>query len=102
MGDFVSVGPTSDLSDGHMKAYVVDGTKIGIAQVGESLHAFGNVCTHQGCPLTKGKLNGTTVTCVCHGSEFDVTSGAVLEGPAKEPVPSYPAQVQGNDIQVRL
>ena len=28
------------------------------------------------------------MTCACHGSQFDVTSGAVLRGPAQRPVRS--------------
>ena len=40
----------------------------------------------------------TTVTCACHGSQFDVTSGAVLRGPANRAVRSRSVQVQGEDL----
>ena len=47
--------------------------------------------------LSEGTLEGTVVTCGCHGAQFDVTSGAVLAPPAPEPVKSYPLHVdQGN------
>jgi nitrite reductase/ring-hydroxylating ferredoxin subunit len=36
-----------------------------------------------------------TVTCPCHGSEFNVTNGEVLHGPAREPVRSYPVRAEG-------
>ena len=49
-----------------------------------------------GCSLAKGTLDGTTVTCGCHGSQFDVANGAVLRGPACRAVRSRVVQVQGD------
>lgn len=46
-------------------------------------------CTHRGGPLKEGKLEGSTVTCPWHGSEYNVCTGAVLRGPATEPVKTY-------------
>ena len=43
-------------------------------------------------------LDGTTVTCACHGSQLDVTSGAVIRGPAARPVRSRVVQVEGEDL----
>ena len=61
---------------------------------------FSATCTHQGCSLADGTLDGTTVTCVCHGSQFDVTSGEVLEGPAEYPVRAWPVTLDGDDISI--
>jgi 3-phenylpropionate/trans-cinnamate dioxygenase ferredoxin component len=70
--------------------------------VGGSFYAFGDTCTHRRCPLSKGELEGTTVTCPCHGSQFDVTTGAVLRGPAEDPVGSYPMTMEGELLQVEV
>jgi nitrite reductase/ring-hydroxylating ferredoxin subunit len=102
MGELMIVGSPSDVSDGDMKAFDVGGVKVAVANVGGTFHAFGNVCTHRQCPLSKGELEETTVTCPCHGSQFDVTSGAVLQGPAQDPVASYPTRVQGDALQVEV
>jgi nitrite reductase/ring-hydroxylating ferredoxin subunit len=51
-----------------------------------------------GCSLANGELDGTTVTCACHGSQFDVTSGAVLRGPAQKPVRSHAVQIEGEEL----
>jgi nitrite reductase/ring-hydroxylating ferredoxin subunit len=40
--------------------------------------------------------------CQCHGSQFDITSGAVLRGPATEPLTSYEARELDGEIQVRV
>jgi nitrite reductase/ring-hydroxylating ferredoxin subunit len=52
-------------------------------------------CTHRGGPLNEGTLNGSTVTCPWHGSQFNVCTGAVLRGPATEPVKTYRVIVEG-------
>ena len=94
------VGNSNDVVTGTMRVFNVAGTKVNIANAGGHLHAFDDTCTHRACSLAKGKLDGTTVTCPCHGSQFDVTSGAVLRGPAQRPVRSRLVQVEGEDLLV--
>jgi nitrite reductase/ring-hydroxylating ferredoxin subunit len=77
-----------DIASGEMRVFDVAGTRVNIASVGGQLHAFDDTCTHKACSLAKGKLDGTTVTCPCHGSQFDVTTGKVLRGPAQQAVRS--------------
>ncbi len=96
----VRVGNAEDVVAGKMRVFDVAGTKVNVASVGGHLHAFDDTCTHRSCSLAEGKLDGTTVTCVCHGSQFDVTSGAVLRGPAERPVRSRLVQVEGADLLV--
>jgi nitrite reductase/ring-hydroxylating ferredoxin subunit len=83
-----------------MRVFDVAATKVNVVNVGGHLYAFDDTCTHAGCSLAKGKLEGTTVTCACHGSQFNVSSGAVLRGPAARPVRSRSVQVDGEDLLV--
>ena len=78
------------------------GTRITLANVAGTLFAIDDTCTHRGCSLGDGKLDGSTVQCACHGSRFDVTSGAVVRGPAEDPVRSYPVHVANGEVQVDL
>jgi 3-phenylpropionate/trans-cinnamate dioxygenase ferredoxin subunit len=96
----IRVGKSKDVVAGKMHAFDVAGTKVNVANAGGHFHAFDDTCTHTGCSLATGKLDGTTVTCACHGSQFDVTSGAVLRGPAQRPVRSRLLQVAGEDLLV--
>jgi nitrite reductase/ring-hydroxylating ferredoxin subunit len=89
----IRVAGAKEVATGQMQAFEVEGTKVSVANVEGRLYAFDDTCTHAGCSLSKGTLQGTTVTCPCHGSEFDVTSGAVLRGPASRPVRSRRVQV---------
>jgi uncharacterized protein YbjT (DUF2867 family)/nitrite reductase/ring-hydroxylating ferredoxin subunit len=52
-------------------------------------------CTHRQGPLTEGTIDGSTVTCPLHGAQFNVWTGAVLRGPAKEPLKTYCVVVEG-------
>jgi cytochrome b6-f complex iron-sulfur subunit len=50
--------------------------------------AFSAACTHRGATVTAG--NGTMLDCPAHGSQFDAATGAVLSGPASQPLASVP------------
>ena len=94
----VSAG--NKLSEGEMRVLDIDGTKVSVAAAEGSKYAFDDACTHMGCSLGEGKLEGTTLTCPCHGSQFDVTSGAVIRGPAQRPVRVRSVQIEGDDLLV--
>ena len=95
---FVRIGNADDVQAGQMRVFDLSGTKVNVANADGRLFAFDDTCTHMGCSLANGDLEGTTVTCACHGSQFDVTSGAVLRGPAQRPVRSRQVQVDGDAL----
>lgn len=75
---FVEIGAKNELMDGCMKMASVSGREILIARVGDNYYAADNRCPHMGGNLSKGKLNGTVVTCPRHHSQFDLTDGHVI------------------------
>jgi 3-phenylpropionate/trans-cinnamate dioxygenase ferredoxin subunit len=94
----VRVGDVDDVAEGEMRVFDVGGRRVNVARTGGHVYAFDDTCTHMGCSLANGSLEGTTVTCACHGSQFDVRSGAVVRGPAQRPVASHPLEVRGSDM----
>jgi cytochrome b6-f complex iron-sulfur subunit len=56
-------------------------------------------CTHAGCTVTWEK-DKKDFLCPCHDSKFS-PEGKVLQGPAKKPLPSYTAKIEGNSILVK-
>lgn len=94
----VPIGKATDVVDGQVRAFDVAGTAVAVANAGGQFYAFDDTCTHLGCSLAHGELDGTTVTCPCHRSQFDVTSGAVVRGPARQPVRSRTVQVDGDNL----
>jgi nitrite reductase/ring-hydroxylating ferredoxin subunit len=101
MAEFEVVAGADDLKEGDMQAFDVRGTQIAVANVAGTFYAFGDTCTHMQCSLAAGDLEETTVICPCHGSEFDVTSGEVLRGPAREPVGAYEVRAEGDSLEIK-
>jgi nitrite reductase/ring-hydroxylating ferredoxin subunit len=102
MSEFVTVAGAAEVGEGELAAFEVGGARIAVANVGGTLHAFDDTCTHLGCSLAEGELEGQVVTCPCHGSQFDVTTGEVLRGPAHEPVQRYAARVESQALRVEI
>jgi len=100
VAEFAAVSGAGDLREDEMRAFDVHGTEIAVANAGGTFHAFDDTCTHRGCSLAEGDLEETTVICPCHGSEFDVRSGEVLQGPAREPLVTYETRVEDGDLEV--
>ncbi|MHA7986788.1 QcrA and Rieske domain-containing protein [Rathayibacter sp. CAU 1779] len=63
-----------------------------------SVAAFSAICTHAGCVVQPG--NGE-LDCPCHGSRFNQTTGAVIQGPAAKPLTKLTASVDGGTITVK-
>jgi nitrite reductase/ring-hydroxylating ferredoxin subunit len=101
--DLVTTMKTSDIQVGAIVSLDVRGTRIAVANVGGTYYAFDDACTHEQCSLTEmGDLAGTTVTCTCHGSEFDVRTGKVLAPPATLPVKVYATRIEGDALHIEL
>jgi 3-phenylpropionate/trans-cinnamate dioxygenase ferredoxin subunit len=114
--DLIEVGTVGDLKNGEMKIVMVQGREILLALVGGQYYAADNRCRHMGGHLSRGKLDGTVVTCPLHGSQYDLKDGHVIRWttwPAallaldqyrskRRPLPVYSVAVEGNRIMVRL
>ena len=94
----VRIGDANAVPAGEMHVLDVAGTKVTVANADGQLYVIDDTCTHMGCSLGSGDLDGTTVTCPCHGSQFDVRTGAVLRGPAQRPVRAHQVQIQDGSI----
>lgn len=60
--------------------------------------AFSAVCTHAGCIVAD--VSGGTINCGCHGSQFDIATGAVRNGPATQPLPPKSVTVDSSGVHV--
>lgn len=83
---------------------VVDSTvgKIIILRTGhDSFVAFSAVCTHKG-GIVKYDASQKVFLCPKHGSTFDTATGDVTNGPAKTPLPKYPAKGSASSVTVGI
>jgi nitrite reductase/ring-hydroxylating ferredoxin subunit len=97
---FMAVARADDLKEGEMQAFKVFDAKVAVANVAGAFYAFDDTCTHEGCSLAEGELEDAILTCGCHGSQFDVTSGALVRGPAQVPVKSYETRVEDGNLEI--
>lgn len=56
---------------------------------------FSAVCTHTGCIVTSVT---STILCQCHASSFDLSTGAVLGGPAGAPLPAVDFTIDKDQV----
>ena len=100
MAEFVTVGTPDDVPEGEARAFEVDGRAVAVARVDGSWFAFDDTCTHRQCSLSEGEIWGDVIMCPCHGSEFSLATGEVMNGPADDPIRSYEVRVEGEELQV--
>ena len=116
MGKFVEVGRKDDFVNGAMKEVKIKGHDILLARVTDKYYAINSRCPHLGGNLSRGRLEGTVVTCPVHGSQFDVTDGRIVRwlkgsGPLQtvsklfkgpKPVAAYNVKVEDNKVLVEV
>lgn len=90
-----------ELVEGQLRSVDADGTPVLLVRYAGQVLAILDRCGHRGCPLSKGDLDGTVVTCSCHGSRFDMCDGTLLRGPATAGQPALRCREVGGHIEVR-
>jgi 3-phenylpropionate/trans-cinnamate dioxygenase ferredoxin subunit len=98
MSEFQRVATLDEVLPGGRKSLVFDDRAVLLFRIGDQFYAVEDVCSHDGQPLTDGKLTGTSIECPRHGARFDVRNGRPLCMPAVEPIATFEVRVQGNDI----
>ena len=84
-------------------AVEVDGLELVLTRLNGAWYAVEDRCSHAGCPFSsEAALEGSTIVCNCHGSEFDLATGEVRRGPAEYPIRTVPVRERGDRIEVDL
>jgi uncharacterized membrane protein/nitrite reductase/ring-hydroxylating ferredoxin subunit len=92
------VAKANELQVGQMKLLVINGQRIALARTDSGFAAFDDRCTHRGGSLADGVCIGNAVQCLWHGSRFDVVTGEVRCGPAKQGIRVHEVRQQQADI----
>ena len=100
--DWTAVGDGKSFPDGELRAVLAGDTPVLVVRSGNALRAIHNRCSHRGCMLSDGELEGNIVTCACHGSRFDLGDGSVVRGPATAGQPAFDVRESDEKVQVRL
>ncbi|TMV48025.1 Rieske (2Fe-2S) protein [Paenibacillus mesophilus] len=111
------VAEAGDIAEGGRMIVEVEGRSIGVYRVNGELYALHNRCPHEGAPLCKGPVCGTTmpsrvyeyeygrrgelVRCPWHGWEFEIKTGKSLFSD-KVRTRSYKVQVDEGKVGIVL
>jgi nitrite reductase/ring-hydroxylating ferredoxin subunit/uncharacterized membrane protein len=99
--EWTPAADASLLSENRPLRVVVDDTPVLLLRAGESIFAIHDRCSHRGCSLSEGSVEGDEVVCACHGSRFSLRDGAVRHGPAAAAQPAFQVRVQDGRVEVR-
>lgn len=91
-----------DAKDGQVKEIAVAGRKIALVVSGRKFYALDGVCAHKGGPLGKGLVKDGALVCPLHGAKFRLEDGSVVSGPAEKSVKTYPVEVRGDELTIKL
>lgn len=94
-GGGAALAKTADIPEGGGKVFSDEKVVVSQPTAGD-YKAFSTICTHQQCPMTD--LQGDTITCACHKSQFSVLDGSVKKGPATQPLAAKQISVAGDAI----
>jgi 3-phenylpropionate/trans-cinnamate dioxygenase ferredoxin subunit len=96
------VARLDELEDGRPVLVEIGETRIALARAGDDVFACADTCTHQGGPLSGGKVVAGKLVCPWHGWSFDARTGACLFPRRGGPLTVYPVRVENGDVFVEL
>jgi nitrite reductase/ring-hydroxylating ferredoxin subunit/uncharacterized membrane protein len=91
----------SDVAEGSLVRAKAGDVPVLLCRQNGRLYAISAVCPHAGGPLEEGTLDGRTVICPWHASQFDLADGSIVHGPATVKPPLYETRVENGQVEVR-
>jgi nitrite reductase/ring-hydroxylating ferredoxin subunit len=99
---FVKLCDKNILPVGELRSFKIKGLEILVTNVEGKIFCLDGRCTHAGSPLAEGTLDGEVLTCPWHYSQFNITNGLVIRGPADKPLKMYRSEEKENSVYVDL
>ena len=73
------IAKSAQVVEGAVHVASAGGKSIALTRVKGTVQAFENKCPHLGLSLSRGKIEGSAITCPWHGSKYDMCSGKNLD-----------------------
>ena len=102
MSSWVRVAALADCDVGTLRAVMVEGTPIVLANVEGDIFALQDECSHEEYPLTDGELEGGDLVCIYHGARFECATGRNKSLRAMRPIKCFAVQVRDDEIYIDL
>jgi 3-phenylpropionate/trans-cinnamate dioxygenase ferredoxin component len=101
MSEWTSVADRSAVEPEAPLGVIVNGTEIGVYDVGGALYAIENICPHANARLSEGFAEGCEIECPLHSAIFDVTTGTHLRGEPCRDVKTFPVRIVEGRIEIQ-
>lgn len=102
MSNFVAVAKVDAVKPGQMKAFIANEQRILIANVGGTIFATQDICTHDNGTLSDGELVGDEIECPRHAARFSAQTGQVRALPAVFPIKTFQVKIENDEICVAV
>jgi nitrite reductase/ring-hydroxylating ferredoxin subunit len=100
---WIQVERRDALRPGQMRDYeLLDGTMLGLANVGGAYHAFDATCPHRGGPLVGGRLAEGELTCPWHDYRYRLATGENVVPGSGRPVRLFPVRLREGWVEVEI
>jgi nitrite reductase/ring-hydroxylating ferredoxin subunit/uncharacterized membrane protein len=96
--DEYEVAREDELGKDQVKLVKVKDKRIALIRTSDGWYAIDDRCSHRGGSLADGVAICGTIHCLWHGSQFDVKTGMVVAGPAKDPVNTYRVYLRNGKV----
>ena len=87
---------------GELRSFKLKGREILAVNFNDKIYCLDGLCTHAGASLAEGRLQGDVLTCPLHYSQFIITDGSVLRGPADQSLRTYYVEEKENKVFIDL
>lgn len=95
----VKVASLNDVPEGEIKKVMVNGDPVALFKIEGKIYATTNICAHEQCDLAENhEIMGDILECTCHGSQYNIKTGANVLPPASEPLKTYAVSVEGEEV----
>jgi nitrite reductase/ring-hydroxylating ferredoxin subunit len=99
---FLKLCSTEDIPAGAIKQFDLKEEEILVVNLGDQFFCLEARCSHAGAPLAEGSLQGDILTCPWHYSQFKITDGSVVRGPANVSLKVYRMMVKEGQLLVEF
>jgi nitrite reductase/ring-hydroxylating ferredoxin subunit/uncharacterized membrane protein len=99
--DWTEAAKDTELEDGKLVKGDASGLAVLLVRQHGHVYAMSNICPHAGGPLDEGTLDGQSVICPWHASQFNLADGQIIHGPASVPPLLLDARVEKGKVEVR-
>ena len=103
MPQWIQVIRVGEIKAGRMRDFeLLDGTMLGVANVGGIHYAFDATCPHRGGPLVGGRLDECELVCPWHGYRFALTTGTNVVPGSSLAVRLFPIRERDGHVEVEI